>query len=69
MAVTRTVFQQCARILKLAILIPVAMATCIGCANTGSTSMYVIGDEAPAPTGYIAAVLANRIVPLSIDGA
>ncbi len=45
------------------------MAACIGCANTGSSGTYVIGDEAPAPLGYSAAVLAKRIVPLNKDGA
>jgi hypothetical protein len=68
-AVILTVFEKCLRISRLVILISVAMATCIGCANTGSTNVYVIRDVAPAPSGYSAAVLAQRIVPLGIDGA
>lgn len=69
MAVTKAIFEKCLRVSKLAILLPLAMAACIGCANTGSSGTYVIGDEAPAPLGYSAAVLAKRIVPLNKDGA
>ena len=66
---TRTIFEKRLRILCSLVLMPLAMAVCIGCANTGSTSVYLIGDEAPAPSGYSAAVLAKRIVPLRTDGA
>jgi hypothetical protein len=67
-AVTRIVFEKCLRTLSLVVLMPVAMATFTGCANTQGTNIYVIGDEAPAPSGYSAAVLAKRIVPLGFDG-
>lgn len=69
MSGTRTIFEKCLRIFSLLVLIPVAMGACIGCANTGSSNVYLIGEEAPAPSGYRAAVLAKRIVPLRTDGA
>lgn len=69
MAITSNVFEKCIRISRLAILLPLTMVACIGCANTGSSGTYLIGDEAPAPLGYSDAVLAKRIVPLYKSGA
>ncbi len=58
------------KILRRLILIPTISLTGVACANSGSFNTYVIKKMAPAPSGYSAAVLAKRIVPLDkIDGA
>lgn len=45
------------------------MVTMVGCASTDSVGMYVIEQAAVPPSGYSAAVLARRIVPVSLDDA